>query len=125
MQTTTSAPGATTTVTDSSTSTTATSPPDEPVAEGKAVLTMSTGITRMEITSCSSGGESSINVSAKDDDGDVFEVKARNDLGVVTYRGPQETREGTIVRVTVGSEKGFNVVGALNGEEFTFTGKCA
>ena len=82
-------------------------------------------MTRLDITSCSSTGESSLNLSATDDDGDVLEIKARNDVGVATYRGPQESREGTTVRVTVGGDQGFNVVGGLNGEEFTLTGRCA
>jgi hypothetical protein len=113
-----------TTTVASTTTTEADSGGDATVA-GKAVLAMASGVTRMDITSCSSAGESSLNLSATDDDGDVLEVKARNDLGVVTYRGPQESREGTTVRITVGGDQGFNVVGALNGEELTLTGKCA
>jgi hypothetical protein len=120
---TTSTAESTTTV--ASTTTTGTDSGDDPTVAGKAVLAMASGVTRLDITSCSSAGESSLNLSATDDDGDELEVKARNDVGVVTYRGPQEAREGATVRVTVGDDQGFNVVGALNGEEFTLTGKCA
>jgi hypothetical protein len=112
------------TTTASSTTTTAAEGGDATVT-GKAVLARASGVTRLDITSCSSTGESSLNLSATDDDGDVLEIKARNDVGVATYRGPQESREGTTVRVTVGGDQGFNVVGGLNGEEFTLTGRCA
>lgn len=110
--------------TTSSTTTTTADGGDATVA-GRAVLAMASGVTPMDITACSSAGESSLNLSATDDDGDVLEIKARNDVGIVTYRGSQESREGTTVRVTVGDDQGFNVVGGLNGEEFTLTGKCA
>jgi hypothetical protein len=113
------------TTTVASTTTADTDSGGDATVAGKAVLAMASGVTRMDITSCSSAGESSLNLSATDDDGDVLEVRARNDVGVVTYRGPQESREGTTVRITVGEDQGFNVVGALNGEELTLTGKCA
>lgn len=121
---TTASPESSTTAAPETTAAPATTEPGDLVV-GKAVLTMGTGVTPMDIKSCSTTGESSINVVAEDEQGNEIDVRARNDVGVVTYRGPTESREGTTVRVTVGSDKGFNVLGGLNGAEFSLAGRCS
>jgi hypothetical protein len=127
--------------TSSSTSTSSTTPSSDPTTEAGAVpagdrtirLRIGAEVVELVPESCSSGSETSIELTAQDAGSNTLRIQAQDGTGGVTYRGPSQDREGAARSVAVQADGTFEVAGIMSiaddsapePDELTITGLCA